>query len=350
MATGIYTQGGGSIVVENLSNQLRKMGFQVTIGAYVFKEAPARGLYEISTIPLRKPQSLRKFLGDFDIIHCHHPLGNYLSYFSNVPFIYHYHGAPDTLRSIGFRLSAVLSLEVTHYHIDAVVAVSSIAFSQVRPFFDSEQAYIVENGVNTEVFRPGIQGIFRQGEPQFLFVGNLYHHKNVKELVIGLKELLTSYPDAHLQVIGDGPDSRKLKRLIFELGLDAHVSMLGYVPNNRLPTYYSSCDVYLSSSESETFDLPLLEALACGKPVVASSIPAHIKLVSGSKAGIIYKIGDVADLAKCMTYAFENRASYSDAAWGFACKKDWRIIAQKIIHIYKEVSLQTSRAQSSFIL
>ena len=138
--------------------------------------------------------------------------------------------------------------------------------------------------MDTSLFKPGLEEKFRKGKPQFLFVGNLYEHKNVEELILAMKELIKLYPKAYLQIVGYGQSYDFLKRFITKLKLEDHVELVGRVSGDELPYRYASCDAYVTASRWELFGVPLLEAMACGKPVVASSILPHMDLLTKSKA------------------------------------------------------------------
>ena len=128
MATGIYGLAGPSIVIENLANQLGKKGVDVTIGASIFKRTPPPGAYNVSTIPIGNFPKLPKFIELFDIIHCHHPILNYTNLISHVPFIYHYHGAPNSGKSNLFRFSMISSIRMTNHRFAAAIAVCQTGY------------------------------------------------------------------------------------------------------------------------------------------------------------------------------------------------------------------------------
>jgi 1,2-diacylglycerol 3-alpha-glucosyltransferase len=196
---------------------------------------------------------------------------------------------------------------------------------------------VIYNGVDTERFRLGLDERFRKGTPQFLFVGNLYSHKKVEELILGFKELVKAYPKAHLQVVGDGHMYERLKRFVAKLKLEDHVELVGRVRDCELPYYYASCDVYVTASRWELFGLPLLEAMACGKPVVASSIPPHVELLTKSKAGTTYTEGDIDDLCKKMRKIYEESDRYRSNALHFAKEHDWSLVADRVLKIYTKL-------------
>jgi len=337
MAAGIYSLGGASTVIENLADALGRKGVDVTIGALKFKRIPPKAGYSVSTLPIHNVSKLKRFLNSFDIVHNHHPITNYLALLSNKPFIYHFHGAPDFGRGSLYRFSMLSSIKITSHRFDAVIAVSDTGRDELERYFSLNKVHVIYNGVNTNLFKPGLEERFRKGTPQCLFVGNLYDYKKVDELILALKRLIKKYPLAHLQIVGEGAAQAKLKNLASRLNIQDNVSFVGVVPHNNLTPYYASCDVYVTASRCEQFPLPLLEAWACGKPVVASSIRSHEELLSVSKAGKIYKVGDVQDLCATITAVYEHKDEFKCNALQFAKEHDWSVVADRITGIYTEI-------------
>ena len=337
MSAGLYALGGASTVIENLTDQLGKRGVDVTIGALTFKRGPPKGTYDVSAIPVNNVLKLKKFLDGFDIVHNHHPIMNYLSLIMRKPFIYHYHGVPNFGKGNLFRFSMLSSIKITNHRFYATIAVSETGRAELKQYFKLNKIYVIYNGVNTNLFKPGLNERFRKGTPQYLFVGNLYEHKKVEELILALKKLVKTYPKAHLQIVGEGYTYAKLENCARRLNLQKHMSFAGFVPHSELPYYYSSCDVYVTASRCELFPLPLLEAWACGKPAIASTISAHIELIYKSKAGIMYVLGDIDDLAQKMVYAYEYSSRYTNSALRFAKENDWSKVADRLLKIYSMI-------------
>ena len=327
--TGIYRLSGTTTVIENLADQLGKKGVNVTISALKYLRIPPSGNYKVIKLPKNNLSKLFNTINSYDIMHNHHPIMNYFALFFHKPFIFHYHGAPD------FRKRLYINMAKKAF--DKVIAVSESGAMELKRFSGLNNIDIICNGVDTNLFKPSLDERFREGKPQFLFVGNLYKHKKIEELILAFKEVIKGYPKSHLQIIGTGYAYIILDNLIKKLHLQDHVTLVGRVSDFNLPFYYESCDVYVTSSRYETFGLSLLEAMACGKLVVASSIPPHIELLTKSKAGTTYKIGDLKDLSKKMIKIYEERNRYKNNAVRFAKKHNWSIIADSILKIYDEL-------------
>lgn len=337
MTAGLYALGGTSIVIENLADKLGKRDVDVTIGALKFRRIPPKGVYSVSTLPIYDVSKLKGFLDDFDIVHNHHPITNYLALLSHKPFIYHYHGAPNFGKRNLFRFSMLSSIKITNHRFDAVIAVSETGRAELKQYFSMGKIHVIHNGVDTNLFKPRLDERFRRGTPQYLFVGNLYEYKRVKELIFALKELVKVHPKAHLQIVGGGHAYAKLEKLVSRLNLQDHVSFAGFIPHSELPYYYSSCDVYVTASRCELFSLPLLEAWACGKPVVTSSIPVHAELLFKSRAGRLYETGNIRDLCAMMIAVYEQKEKFQNNALHFARENNWSVVADRISRIYTQI-------------
>jgi glycosyltransferase involved in cell wall biosynthesis len=337
MSAGIYDIGGFSTVMEQLANNIAKKGHDVTIGALWFKNYPPLGSYNVKTIPFTNIFKLRRFLSSFDIIHNHHAITNYLPLVCHKPFIYHYHGVPDLGRDCLFKSNMVLSIKMMKNTFDSVIAVSETGFIDLKKYFDIDKIHLIYNGVDTNIFKPGLEEKFRKGNPQFLFVGNLYEHKKVEELILAMNLLVKKYPKACLQIVGSGKMFWALKNLITKLKLQDNVELVGRVSAKELPYRYASCDAYVTASRWELFGLPLLETMACGKPFVASSIPPHLELLNKSKGGEVYPIGDFRALSNSMMKIYTEHENYKDNAINFAIQNDWSIVANQILENYYKV-------------
>jgi len=343
---GRYVLSGASTVIENLADQLGKKGLEVTIGALSFKRTPPNGHYNVKTINLHNISKLKRFLNSFDILHNHHPLTNYLALFSHKPFIYHYLGAPDFGKGNIFRISMLISINIMKHAFDAVISVSESGARELKRYFGLNDIDVIYNGVDNDHFNPSLDEKFREGKPQFIFVGNLYEHKKVDELVAAFKEVIEVYPKAHLQIVGGGYSYTILNNLIRKLHLQDYVTLVGPVSPYYMPYYYSSCDVYVTASRKEACPLPPIEAMAHGKPIVATSIPSHMELLTKSKAGVNYNSGNIDDLSKKMIKIYEKRDMYKNNALHFAKEHDWSRVADRILRIYSQLIHNRARATS----
>ena len=165
-----------------------------------------------------------------------------------------------------------------------VIVVSEATKADVLKYLKcpAEKVHVIYNGYDESLYNCMIPGqrIFRKYlvSNYFLAVGPTYPHKNFEFLIKTYHSLDDSVKVKHPLVIAGGKKKYlgKLKRLVRELQLEERVRFLGYVPNELMPNLYREAHLLLFPSLYEGFGFPLLEAMACGCPVIAaqsSSIP-----------------------------------------------------------------------------
>lgn len=173
---------------------------------------------------------------------------------------------------------------------DAVVTVSEATASDIERELrvSRERIQVIPNGIDLESFRPG-----RSDEetarryrlpPQFILsVATLEPRKNLPRLVEAVGLLASrGWEGALLMAGGTGADEKRVDALVERLELGSRVRKLGYVPPADLPAIYRRARLLVAPSLWEGFGLPLLEAMACGVPVVASDLAAHREVAADS--------------------------------------------------------------------
>ena len=152
-----------------------------------------------------------------------------------------------------------------------------------------QQAPLIPLGVDTSVFCPGSSP---PSPAEILFVGALEPRKGVFDLLHAFDSLRKHVPAARLTLVGGGRSAVELRTLADQLGLSEAISFEGPVPFHRVVSYYQRCQVFCLPSLGEPFGISLLQAMACGKPVVstrAGGVPGFVEhglsglLVSPSK-------------------------------------------------------------------
>lgn len=324
--------GGHDIVINNLSNGLTKLGYDVHIGAFSFKQNPPD---DIPMVKLTKTSLAQNTIDgkNFDIIHSHETSMNYYSLFNKKPTVFHYHGANGTLQKMNLRMSMFLCRNT----ISKIIPVSFTALDHLKNMLGTIPAEVIYNGVDTKFYNIDLPRPHTKGDPQLLFVGNLYPHKNVMTLLDAMYSILVSYPFAHLQIVGDGGDYTRLSNKIKEKKLEKNVELVGKLYKDELRLRYSSCDIYVSASKLEANPVPVLEAMSCGKPVVLSEIPAHKELVNASNGGLTFSSFDSIEIKNKLQEVYEKRKHFGSAAREFAEKYDWSSVCKQVAAIYDQI-------------
>ncbi|HET8578264.1 MAG TPA: glycosyltransferase [Methylomirabilota bacterium] len=222
---------------------------------------------------------------------------------SGVPAIHTFHGIHYQDYPAGLR-GAYLGLErwlagMTY----AVVHVSESQSREAEPLGLAPAGHtrVIVNGVDAERVR-ALRALSRAElglEPGALVAGTIARFDPVK----GLEVLLDAFarlpgPDARLLIVGDGPRAGRLRARARELGIERRVVFGGVVPEAArcLP----AVDLYVSASRGEGLPLSLLEAMACGVPIVATRVAGHIDAVEDGVTGLLVPVDDPAALASAM--------------------------------------------------
>lgn len=151
--------------------------------------------------------------------------------------------------------------------------------------YPEERVFVVPNSIDVNHFKPGAVNV---ESPYLLMVGARYSHKNVDEVLRRAHLWVGKYK---LVVTSCGGRYRKtLERLIDELNIRAHVDFRDYVSSDELLRLYQGCTALIYPSKWEGFGIPPLEALACGRPVVASDIEIHREVLG--EAALYVTLGD----------------------------------------------------------
>jgi len=130
-----------------------------------------------------------------------------------------------------------------------------------------------------------------------LFIGSLVPVKGIPYLIQAFSLVVREVPYAKLYIIGDGPSKCELLRIVEKLGISKSVLFQGYVHHSKLPVFLSSSTMLVLPSISEGMARVILEAMACGKPVVASNVGGIRELVNHGENGLLVQPGDITQLA-----------------------------------------------------
>lgn len=174
---------------------------------------------------------------------------------------------------------------------DASIGVCAALMDVLRSWgHDPARLNVLRNGVDLQRFRPLPQAEMRAelgvtGDPLLLSVGHLVERKGHHVALEALAHLLPQRPGARLVVIGDGEERSALVALAERLGVTSQVRFTGALPNTDLLKWYSAADALLLCSSREGWANVLLEAMACGTPVVATDIWGTPEVVATAEAG-----------------------------------------------------------------
>jgi len=364
-----YYGGAGSVCYHNALG-LARLGHQVTVftsdyppedyaypGEYAVRRLPA--VFRIGNAPFL-PGLLS--LKGFDIIHLHHPfifgaeIVWIVSKVRGIPYVITHHNdlIGDGLRRYLFDAYSALSTRPVFGGASkfAVVSLDHAASCRLAPLFRKRWSDVVEvpNGVDTELFRPGLDGLLvrqQYGVPNgarvLLFVGALdrAHHYRRLDLLLAAVRFLRG-PRPYLLIAGHGDRMPYFKSCAEALGLNSQVRFLGSVDHRVLPKVYAAADIVILPSQlQESFGLVVIEAMACGKPVVASNLPGVRSVVSDGEDGLLVRTGDVNDLAHKTQMLLDDPQRRREIGERGRAKVEakyaWPRIIPRLVRVYEEV-------------
>jgi glycosyltransferase involved in cell wall biosynthesis len=195
-----------------------------------------------------------------------------------------------------------------------VIAVSdSVADAVVSKMgFPRKHVEVLGNGIDLEKFnpeqhsRPSARAEIGVGPDELVIgtVARLRAEKGIDRLIRALPLVLEKCPSAHLVLVGDGPDRDSLRKLAASFDVADRVTFLGQ--REDIPRMLAAMDVFVLASRSEGFGLSLVEAMAMGKAIVASDLPAVRSLIDGDTSGKLVDSGIPEALASAIVDIAQN--------------------------------------------
>ena len=180
---------------------------------------------------------------------------------------------------------------------------------------------VLRNGVDLSMFRPTDRRVARQAlgltRPTLLSVGHLIERKGHDRVIEAMRQL----PDFDLIIVGEGPEREALGHLARGVGVTDQVRLLGARPHEMLPEIYGAADALVLASSREGWANVLLEAMACGTPVVASNIWGNPEVVKTAASGVLTEHNTPEGIARAVRTLFANlpaRAATRAYAEGFS--------------------------------
>ena len=122
-------------------------------------------------------------------------------------------------------------------------------------------------------------------------------YKGYDRIIRALPEILRAVPDARYLLVGKGSDRPRIEKLIVEAGVQESVILAGFVPDEELAEHYNLCDIFAMPSQAEGFGIVYLEALACGKPVLAGNKDGSRDALADGELGLLVNPDDTAEVA-----------------------------------------------------
>ncbi len=283
---------------------------------------------------------------DFDLIDAHYYYPDGVA----AGFLAHWLGKPFVVTARGSDINLIAQyahprrlMGKTARAARASIGVSQALVDRMAELdFPGERLRVLRNGVDTLRFVPENRAFARERlglEPLskcriLLSVGNLVEIKGHDVALRSLGQLDETY---HLVIVGTGPERQNLQDLASRLGFADRVLFTGSVDNAELKWWYSAADVLVLCSSREGWPNVLLEAMACGLPVIATRVGGVPEIVTEPVAGRLIERRDPDALAGAITALF---SAYPDARQirDYAATFDWAQTTQAQIELFKEIT------------
>ena len=167
----------------------------------------------------------------------------------------------------------------------------------------SERIEVIYNGADLSSYHP-VEG---EKKPYLLWVGRIQKYKGVLDACQVLKKLLPDFPELELIIVGDGPFKAKLQQSIESEGLAGKVRLTGFISEAEKIELFQHAAVHLQSSYKEGWGLSVIEANACGCPVVANNTTGLCDSVIDGESGLLYDYCDLDDAARKVKSVLQDK-------------------------------------------
>ena len=224
-----------------------------------------------------------------------------------IPFITTLHGTDITL--VGRDASFQPVVEYSMNHSDGITAVSESLKRDTLLFFEvKKHIEVIPNFIDFSRFKKTDKDHFKkaiapQGEKILIHVSNFRKVKRVED-VVQMFDLLIKKIPAKLLLVGDGPERMSIEMLCRNLGNCEQVRFLG--KQEAVEDLLAIADLFVLPSESESFGLAALEAMACEVPVISSNAGGIAEVNIQGETGFMSNVGDYEDMAKNALYILED--------------------------------------------
>ena len=182
----------------------------------------------------------------------------------------------------------------------------------VRHGCDENKTVVIPWGVNIKMFSPDINGSGVQQEldlessPVVISARYFETYTDIGCLINAIPDVLKALPDSRFIIAGSGSLEHELKQLTKDLEVWRAVNFVGKIPHPKLPAYFRASDIYVSTSLLDSSSVSLLDAMACGLPIVVTNTPSNDEWVENGKNGFIFPMKDSKSLAEKIIYLLKH--------------------------------------------
>jgi glycosyltransferase involved in cell wall biosynthesis len=290
---------------------------------------------------------------DFDLIDAHYYYPDGVA----AALLARWFGRPLVVTARGSDLNLIGEITVPRAmirwaasHACASIAVSQALAQRLRDV-GAPRVSVLRNGVDATRFRPEPQAQARQrlglsDAPLLLTVGNLLEVKRHHLVIDALAYVRRQLAGAQLAIVGAGPLRDELEGRCRRAGLSSAVTFVGAVDQEELRWWYSAADLLVLASSREGWPNVLLEAMACGTPVVASRVGGVVEVVGTHPVGVAVDLHDAQTLADAVLAQMARRTD-REAVRRFALEMSWAGTSAGQLSLFRQVLADASDAAAT---
>ena len=239
----------------------------------------------------------------------------------------------------GYAKKIVWKLATRVYNkCDKIIVPSKAIKTVLREHGIKKDIIVISNGIGLDLFKP--KKNYREKNLRLICVGRISYEKNIDVVIKSIDIVRQVYPSILLEIIGPGPALPSLKKLVRSLFLIRNVKFLGKVDYRKLGSFYRNGDIFLTASTMETQGLVILEAMACGLPVIGVKKYAIPDLVINGRNGYVVEPFNERKMAGKIIILLENPAllkKFGKESVKLAKLHDVNKMSRKLERAYKEM-------------
>jgi len=355
--------GGIAIHAHEMSKMQASMGHEVTVYTSIWDDEPLeemRDNYRIFRFRgltiFRNPiapslfYSLLRKRNKYDVIHAHSHLYSSTVFcaiarmIGSSPLVVTNHGLVSQTAPMWLQKIYVPTVAKWVYNTaDSIICYTETERNQLIDLgIKPEKISVIHNGVDTDHFAP-LTNI--APKKQILWIGKYVPGKGVEYLLQGFQSFSREFSDYTLLMIGRGPQKDDCLKMIEDLGLKDKVILRDFIDNKDLPDIYQQSCLFVLPSLEEGVPRTILEAMACGRPVVCTALPQLIDIVSG--CGVLIPTKDARAVAGALSELASDPARAHDLGQAARAKVvsqySWNDTVAKTLDLYASLITSPSR-------
>lgn len=245
------------------------------------------------------------------------------------------------------RILRYIIIKVTFNIADMLIFVSRASRDYIIERYKIANIYrIVPNVLNQRFMDSKIHKIsprIYRKKKKILFIGGLYPRKGLEYLLEAVRLISQERTDFMVEIIGDGPFRQHYEWLVERYGLKNFISFLGRVSDDKKVKALMTCDFLVLPSLFENFGIVLIEAMACGKPVITTSSGGQVEFVT-EENGILVRSKDFKALAEAIKFMLNNLDKYSPRDISYYVKKRFNkiVVGRSLRNTYNYILSEES--------